>query len=244
MRRPSASSAARAQHAARTAVDSLAASAGLRERKKAKTRERISDIATGLFLDRGFDEVTVAEVAKAANVSVKTVFNYFGAKEDLLFDREPEWLAAVDALLASRGPGRGLIVVLQADLDVRWPAMDFGRWDRLSDEAAEGRRKFYALIYAHAGLHARRLKMSERLRELFIEAAESDLADDTAGAIAAGTLIHAAYDAAGTELITAILDGRPARECIDRARAVGFTGLAALARAYAGTPLVDGPPKA
>lgn len=242
MRRPTSPS-ARAQQAARTAVDSIAASAGLRERKKAKTRERISDIATGLFLDRGFDEVTVAEVAEAANVSVKTVFNYFGSKEDLLFDREPEWLAAVDALIASREPGRGLIVVLRADLEVRWPAMEFGRWDRLTDEAASGRRRFYALIYAHAGLHARRLKMGERLRELFIEAAEADLGEDTADAIVAGTLIHAAYDATGTELITSILDGRPAREAIDRARRVGLEGLATLARAYAGTPLVDGPAK-
>lgn len=245
MRRPRSpgarSEAARAQQAARTAVDSSAAAAGLRERKKAKTRERISDIATGLFLERGFDEVTVAEVAKAANVSVKTVFNYFGAKEDLLFDREPEWLAATDALLASRGPGRGLIVVLQADVEVRWPSMDFGRWDRLTDEAVAGRRPFYSLIYAHAGLHARRLKMSERLRERFIAAAEFDLGDDTTGAVAAGTLIHAAYDAAGTEMITAILDDRPAQEVVDRARSVGRTGLEALARAYAGTPLVDGP---
>lgn len=240
MRRPT-PSAARAQHAARTAVDSVAAAAGLRERKKAKTRERISDIATGLFLERGFDEVTVAEVAKAANVSVKTVFNYFGAKEDLLFDREMEWIASIEALLASRAPGRGLIVVLRADVETRWPAMEFGRWDRLSDEAVAARRPFYELIYAHAGLHARRLKMSERLRERFITAAEEDLGAGSSDAIVAGTLVHAAYDATGTAMISAILDGRSAREVVDRARTVGVTGLDTLARAYAGTPLVDGP---
>ncbi|MEO3764549.1 TetR/AcrR family transcriptional regulator [Streptomyces sp. B8F3] len=60
---------------------------GLRERKKRQTRQLISDVATGLFLERGFDAVTVAEVAEAADVSVNTVYNYFPAKEDLFLDR-------------------------------------------------------------------------------------------------------------------------------------------------------------
>ncbi|MFF9815910.1 TetR/AcrR family transcriptional regulator [Streptomyces sp. NPDC014006] len=60
---------------------------GLRERKKRQTRQYISDVATGLFLERGFEAVTVAEIADAANVSVNTVYNYFPAKEDLFLDR-------------------------------------------------------------------------------------------------------------------------------------------------------------
>ncbi|MEU6127315.1 TetR/AcrR family transcriptional regulator [Streptomyces sp. NPDC047123] len=60
---------------------------GLRERKKRQTKQRISDIATGLFLEHGFVTVTVAEVADAADVSVNTVYNYFPAKEDLFLDR-------------------------------------------------------------------------------------------------------------------------------------------------------------
>ncbi|MCI3933095.1 TetR/AcrR family transcriptional regulator [Streptomyces sp. AN091965] len=60
---------------------------GLRERKKRQTKQRISDIATGLFLERGFAAVTVADVAEAADVSVNTVYNYFPAKEDLFLDR-------------------------------------------------------------------------------------------------------------------------------------------------------------
>lgn len=60
---------------------------GLRERKKRRTRQHLSDVATGLFVERGFDAVTIAEIAQAADVSVNTVYNYFPAKEDLFLDR-------------------------------------------------------------------------------------------------------------------------------------------------------------
>lgn len=68
---------------------------GLRERKKRATRALIADTALRLFKERGFDRTTVAEVAEAAGVSVKTVFNYFPAKEDLFFDRDEEILRVV-----------------------------------------------------------------------------------------------------------------------------------------------------
>ncbi|MFG3293597.1 TetR/AcrR family transcriptional regulator [Streptomyces sp. NPDC048179] len=60
---------------------------GLGERKKRQTRQHISDVATGLFVERGFGAVTVAEIAEAADVSVNTVCNYFPAGEDLFLDR-------------------------------------------------------------------------------------------------------------------------------------------------------------
>ena len=64
----------------------MAAPAGLRERKKQQTRASISAVATGMFIERGFDAVTIAEVAAAAEVSKMTVTNYFPRKEDLVFD--------------------------------------------------------------------------------------------------------------------------------------------------------------
>lgn len=78
---------------------------GLRDRKKQETRQRISDEATSLFLTRGFDAVTVAEVAEAANVSKMTVFNYFPRKEDLLFDRLPEIRETLVGAVEHRRPG-------------------------------------------------------------------------------------------------------------------------------------------
>ena len=63
----------------------MAVEPGLRERKKQQTRQQIFDTARRLFAERGFENVTVAEVARAANVSEVTVFNYFPTKEDLFY---------------------------------------------------------------------------------------------------------------------------------------------------------------
>jgi AcrR family transcriptional regulator len=63
----------------------MSAEPGLRERKKRQTRELIAETAQRLFSERGFDAVTVAEVARAASVSEGTVFNYFPTKEDLFY---------------------------------------------------------------------------------------------------------------------------------------------------------------
>ncbi|MFI6509227.1 TetR/AcrR family transcriptional regulator [Streptosporangium sp. NPDC050855] len=90
-------------------------SEGLRERKKRETRQRISDIATWLFLTKGFDNVTVAEVARTADVSVNTVFNYFRTKEDLLFDRQGEVEDLPSRVVRERRPGESALQALRRD---------------------------------------------------------------------------------------------------------------------------------
>jgi AcrR family transcriptional regulator len=88
---------------------------GLRERKKAKTRLAISNVATKMFIERGFDDVTVAEVAAAADVSVATIFNYFETKEELFFDREGEIVEAQRRVILERKAGETITSVLHRE---------------------------------------------------------------------------------------------------------------------------------
>lgn len=86
---------------------------GLRDRKKRETRQRLSDVATALFYARGFDAVTVEEIAAAANVSKVTVFNYFSRKEDLHFDRQDEVQHLLCDALMQRPKGQSPVEALR-----------------------------------------------------------------------------------------------------------------------------------
>src|ERR1022692_2985085 len=76
---------------------------GLRERKKRLMRQQLSDTATQMFMERGFDAVRVTEIAEACGVSEKTVFNYFPTKESLILDRLESTMASLRAGLAEPG---------------------------------------------------------------------------------------------------------------------------------------------
>lgn len=79
---------------------------GRRERKKAATRKAISDVATMMFLERGFDNVSIREVADAADVSPTTVFAHFPQKEALVFDEDDEQRDRLVAAVRDRPAGR------------------------------------------------------------------------------------------------------------------------------------------
>ena len=87
---------------------------GLRERKKRATRDAIAASARRLFAERGFDAVTVAEVAAAADVSEKTVFNHFATKEDLAFAGGEARLDQLLADIAQRPAGTSVLDVFRA----------------------------------------------------------------------------------------------------------------------------------
>ena len=98
---------------------------GLRESKKRRTREAIAQAAADLFHERGFAAVTVDDVARAADVSRQTVFNYFPTKEQMLFDREDEIGAALLALVRDRPDGASLVAAFRGHTRGFWQR--FGR---------------------------------------------------------------------------------------------------------------------
>ena len=88
---------------------------GLRERRKQETRQAISDVATVMFVERGFDEVTIAQVAEAAAVAKMTVTNYFPRKEDLVFDRAEAIERHLTDVIAARAPGESMLAAIRRD---------------------------------------------------------------------------------------------------------------------------------
>lgn len=90
---------------------------GRRERKKAQTRTALADAAMRLFAERGYDEVTVTEVADAADVSVTTLFKHFpGGKESLVFDQDNSQQDALVAAVRERPAGQSILEALRAHL--------------------------------------------------------------------------------------------------------------------------------
>jgi AcrR family transcriptional regulator len=93
---------------------------GRRERRKAQTRTAVRETAQRLFAERGFDAVTIADIAAAADVAVQTVFNHFETKEALFFDERTPWVELSVAAVTGRAPGadpvRALREYLESDL--------------------------------------------------------------------------------------------------------------------------------
>jgi AcrR family transcriptional regulator len=184
---------------------------GLRERKKRLMRQQLSDTATGMFLERGFDAVRVAEVADACGVSEKTVFNYFPVKEALIMDRLEGTLAALRTGLGDRGrdPVEAVLAILAGELGGMTGLLlgprDAGSGDAGSGDAGRGRdgggeeavrrlaiRRFGDLIRATPALRAYQADMMERSVSVAtgILAARAGLtADDPEPQIAARALL-------------------------------------------------------
>ena len=89
------------------------AATGLRERKKEQTRQAIAETARRLFAERGFDAVTVADVARAADVSQGTVFNYFPTKEDLFYGQMEDFEATLVEAVRGRARGESVLAAFR-----------------------------------------------------------------------------------------------------------------------------------
>jgi len=85
---------------------------GLRERKKQRTRQALFDAAMRLFTEQGYERTTVAEIAAAAEVSTKTLFNYFASKDEMVFALRRQRMDLVERTIEERGPGDGPADVL------------------------------------------------------------------------------------------------------------------------------------
>ena len=83
--------------------------AGLRIRKKQRTRQLIADTALALFLKRGFDAVTITEIAEAAEVDAKTIYNYFPSKPDLVYHRLEAFETGLLDAVRDRKPGESIL---------------------------------------------------------------------------------------------------------------------------------------
>jgi AcrR family transcriptional regulator len=97
---------------------------GLRERKKQQTRDRIAREALKLFAERGYDETTLADIADAADVAPRTIFAYFGSKEDILLHKELTFLDTLTTKLDERPAGTTTVDALREFLSTIEPPDD------------------------------------------------------------------------------------------------------------------------
>src|ERR1700719_168586 len=137
----------------------MAAELGLRERKKRQTRQLIFETASRLFAERGFDAVTVAEVARAVDVSEVTVFNYFPTKEDLFFGGMEVFEEQLLEAVRGREPGESAFEAFRRLL--------MNSFSRLAaEENSAVIAKAATLIQASAALQAREREVVARYTRL------------------------------------------------------------------------------
>jgi AcrR family transcriptional regulator len=147
----------------------------LRERKKRLMRQQLSDTATVMFLERGFDAVRVTEIAEACGVSQKTVFNYFPTKESLILDRLEATMASLRTGLADPGvpPVQAALQILDRELGA------LTSWLAAQDDSVQAAamiQRFGTLIAATPSLRAYQSDMTGQ----FVAAAAAILAERAA----------------------------------------------------------------
>ncbi len=188
----------------------MAVELGLRERKKRRTRQLIFDAAQRMFAERGFDAVTVAEIARAAEVSEVTVFNYFPTKEDLFYGGmqifEPQLIDPV------RGRPRG-VSPLRAFRD----RLLEGAHRLASSETSSAIRKGARAISKSPALRARERDIVDRYtRQLAaVLAAETGAAEDDVEAISAAGALMVIHRMLVERVRKRVLTGRRSSDLVE-----------------------------
>src|ERR1700761_7040678 len=156
-------------------------------RKRLATRQRISDVATRLFIERGFDNVKVDEIAEAADVSRMTVFNHFPRKEDMFFDLDEEGREELLTSLQKRKPGTSPVEALRAF--AHWAVANQRPYVRFFEEGSD---KFMTAIQESESLKARaraiRDELTDTLTGALAQAVKRRLPDPVAS-LAASLLV-------------------------------------------------------
>jgi AcrR family transcriptional regulator len=169
------------------------------ERGGPQTRRKISDVATRMFLDRGFDDVTVADVAREAGVSSVTVFKHFPRKEDLLFDRQEDAVEILRAAVRDRGPGVDVLTSL------RGVAFDLLDNRHALSGVKEGSIPFFRTVAASPALIARVREIAAELEHALRELVSED-ADFDGDATLFAALVIAGYAAVLTETARRVIE--------------------------------------
>jgi AcrR family transcriptional regulator len=156
--------------------------AGLRERKKQRTRAAIIDVAMDLFTGRGFDHVTVAEIARSAEVSEATIFNYFRTKEDLVYSGLEDFWSRLLRAVADRGIDETVLAAFRRFILSQRPmAATAEQFSRLA--------AITRMIVDSPALQAREREAYDRGAEALAEVIAGDRAPGTEDRVAAYALV-------------------------------------------------------
>jgi AcrR family transcriptional regulator len=178
------------------------------ERGGPRTRARISEAATRLFLEHGFDTVTVAEVAREAGVSSVTVFKHFPRKEDLLLDRSVDAVELLRSAVRDRAPGVDVLASLR---DTTLRLVDARH--ALSG-VADGSIPFFRTVAASPALVARAREIAADLQRTLAEELERDPTFDGDGTLLAAFFI-AGYGTVLVETARRLIAGESQSAMVD-----------------------------
>jgi AcrR family transcriptional regulator len=204
----------------------------LRFRKRQATRQAISDAATRLFIERGFDNVTVDEIAAAADVGRMTVFNHFVRKEDMFFDRDEEGREILREALRQRDPRvaplEALRLLAHRLVAEKSPAVAF---------SARG-QSFVQAVEASETLKARARVIRDELAQVVAQGLADSAGREATDADAhlAGDMLMAAWAVAFIQAHRVFKQSRSTKKAEAAFLAMVDKGAAGLKAAMAGTP--------